>query len=101
MTQSHTPTPLAKEIDIFVGNANGRGLIRIEEYGTGEHIASMPRGVKSEAQANEIMRRYNAHVELVQALTNLLPEVAVHVDIFTASDGYKHWMRAAKAKAPQ
>lgn len=44
--------------DYFVGNANGRGLIRIEASHLsddgGHHIASMPRGKESEANARLI-----------------------------------------------
>ena len=40
--------------DYFVGNANGRGLIRIEQLGTGVHIASLQRGAVSEANARLI-----------------------------------------------
>jgi hypothetical protein len=45
--RGHTPGPYA----VFVGNANGRGLIRIETDASapiaGVHIASMPRGEQS------------------------------------------------------
>lgn len=61
-----------EQLDCFVGNANGRGLIRLEGYQTGVHIASMPRGAQSEAYAAEICRRYNAHANLLAALENLL-----------------------------
>lgn len=48
-------TLFAGPYDYFVGNANGRGLIRIEcgneSADAGEHIASMPRGEKSERMA--------------------------------------------------
>lgn len=47
---AHTAGPW----DYFVGNANGRGLIRIEQKGTGVHIASMVRGPESEANAKFI-----------------------------------------------
>ncbi|TPK42266.1 MULTISPECIES: hypothetical protein [unclassified Mesorhizobium] len=47
----HTPGPW----DYFVGNANGRGLVRIETANdapvAGIHIASMVRGTESEANA--------------------------------------------------
>lgn len=52
----------------FVGNANGRGLIRIEVDGTGEHIASMPRGKKSEDRARLIA----AAPELLEALQMIM-----------------------------
>lgn len=60
MTGKQAHTPLPEQLDYFVGNANGRGLIRIEGYGTGEHIASASRGKESEAHIAEIVRRYNA-----------------------------------------
>jgi len=70
------------ELTYFVGNANGRGLIRIEVAGTGEHVASMPRGQKSEVYAKLITNRYNSHsaqqakVEgLVRALTKAHEEL--------------------------
>lgn len=51
---AHTPGPW----DFFVGNANGKGLIRIEGHcdspEAGHHIASMPRGDVSEANAQLI-----------------------------------------------
>jgi hypothetical protein len=52
---------LEGDLTYFVGNANGRGLIRIEVAGTGEHIASMPRGTASEARAAQIVSRFNSH----------------------------------------
>lgn len=60
----HIPESLA----VFVGNANGRGLIRIEEENTGKHIASAPRGEESEKIIFEIARRYDLHTELLEAL---------------------------------
>lgn len=64
----HTEGPLT----FFVGNSDGRGLIRIESSIdapiAGAHIASMPRGEKSEANADELVRRWNAHEALVEAL---------------------------------
>lgn len=64
MAMQFTPGPW----DYFVGNANGRGLIRIEQQGTGVHIASMPRGVVSEANARLIA----AAPDLLAALDALL-----------------------------
>ncbi len=58
-----------EKLNVFVGNANGRGLIRLEIENTGKHIASMPRGSASEEYALEIMNRWNTHDELVSALT--------------------------------
>lgn len=55
------------DLDCFFGNADGRGLTRIEVHGTGEHVASMPRGSVSEATALEICRRWNAHTDLLAA----------------------------------
>ena len=51
----HTPGPWT----YFVGNANGRGLIRVEVCGTasencGHHIASFTRGHENEANARLI-----------------------------------------------
>lgn len=44
--------------DCFVGNANGRGLVRIETSGdapaAGVHIASLPRGPQAEANGEYI-----------------------------------------------
>ena len=57
----HTPGPW----DYFVGNANGRGLIRIEAGNdsgkAGHHIASMPRGAESESNADLICKAVNSH----------------------------------------
>lgn len=61
---AQTPIPWT----YFVGNTNGRGLIRIEVDGTGEHIASMPRGAISEARAAFIVRAVNSHAALIEAL---------------------------------
>lgn len=51
---THTPGPW----DYFVGNANGRGLIRVETAHdapvAGVHIASAVRGAESEANARLI-----------------------------------------------
>lgn len=49
---AHTPGPWT----YFVGNANGRGLIRVEVCGSapencGHHIASLTRGAGNEANA--------------------------------------------------
>lgn len=67
-SQKHTPGPWT----YFVGNADGRGLIRIEvdrsADGAGTHIASMQRGTQSEANAAFIVRACNAHDGLVAAL---------------------------------
>lgn len=54
-----TTKPADAKLNYFVGNANGRGLIRIEVEGTGEHVASMPRGKMSEAYAKEMVERWN------------------------------------------
>lgn len=71
--EGHTALPW----NYFVGNANGRGLIRIEVDGShpteaGEHIASMPRGKKSERRAALIVRAVNCHEDLVKALETCL-----------------------------
>jgi hypothetical protein len=54
MSTKHTPGPW----DYFVGNANGRGLIRVETACqapvAGVHITSLARGVQSEADARLI-----------------------------------------------
>jgi hypothetical protein len=63
----HSPLPWT----YFVGNANGRGLIRIEQEGTGVHVASMPRGAVSEANADYIVRACNNAQRLADALANL------------------------------
>lgn len=54
--QKHT----GGEWDYFVGNANGRGLIRIEQHGTGKIISTMVRGEISEANARRIVACVNA-----------------------------------------
>lgn len=60
----------------FVGNANGRGLIRIEadhsSPDAGKHIASLPRGKDSEAMAAFMVDAMNEHAPLYAALENLL-----------------------------
>lgn len=66
MMADHTKGPW----NYFVGNANGRGLIRIEVDGTGEHIASMPRGNKSEDRA----RLMTAAPDLLEALKKIVRE---------------------------
>jgi hypothetical protein len=68
MTRSHTQI-VAKELNVFMGNSNGRGLVRIEEYGTGKVIATLTRNHQN--QANLIMHRYNTHTELVTALEQI------------------------------
>lgn len=67
------------ELDYFVGNSNGRGLIRIEGHGTGEHVASAPRGAESEKRVAEVCRRYNCHADLLAALER------AHTALFTSS----------------
>jgi hypothetical protein len=61
----HRPTVQAPVVpsgpwDYFIGNANGKGLIRIECQG--RHIASMPRGKESEEFAKLIVDSVNAHL---------------------------------------
>lgn len=65
--QKHTEGRL----DVFVGNADGRGLIRLEIQGTGQHIASMPRGKQSEADAMRLSSCWNLHDEMAKALRNV------------------------------
>jgi hypothetical protein len=64
---SHTSGPW----DWFIGNANGRGLIRVETSidaaVSGKHICSMPRGTESEDNARLIA----AAPELLEALKQL------------------------------
>ena len=50
----------SERLNYFVGNANGRGLIRIEVEGTGEHIASLTRSKRNEAWAHRIVQAVNA-----------------------------------------
>lgn len=71
MTQKtqHTPT-----LCYFVGNANGKGLIRIEIDGTGEHVASMPRGEKSKEYAAFIVRACNGW-DSIDALRERIKEL--------------------------
>lgn len=89
----HTPGPW----DYFVGNANGRGLIRIEGEGTGEHIASMPRGAVSESNARLIA----AAPDLLAALEDLVGYAAAEIGIppNEAVGGAFKQARAAIAKA--
>lgn len=63
----HTPGNL----DVFVGNADGRGLIRLEIRGTGQHIASMPRGAQSEADAARLSLCWDMHDEMKEALRKI------------------------------
>lgn len=50
-------------VDCFVGNANGRGLCRLEvangSEGAGEHVASGPRGAVNEARFRRLSACYN------------------------------------------
>lgn len=62
----------AAKLTYFIGNANGRGLIRIEVDGTGEHIASMPRGKKSEDYAAALVRAYNRAESLESSLVEMI-----------------------------
>lgn len=68
MSAKHTPGPW----DYFVGNANGRGLIRVETAASaataGVHVASLARGGNSEANARLIA----AAPELLEALENMV-----------------------------
>lgn len=76
---------LEGELTYFVGNANGRGLIRIEVAGAGEHIASMPRGKASEARAAQIVSRFNSHSasqRRIKELETELTEALAIVRIF-------------------
>lgn len=66
-THPQTQMEPAPRLTYFVGNANGHGLIRIEIDGTGEHVASMPRGAKSEAYAEKIVRAVNSFDDLLEA----------------------------------
>ena len=68
MNMKHTLGPLT----YFVGNADGRGLVRVEAAHdspeAGQHVASLPRGPLAKANAAFIIRACNAHDELVAAL---------------------------------
>jgi len=55
-------------LDYFVGNSNGRGLIRIEYQG--HHIASMPRGEQSETDAAFL----TASADMVRIIRDLVAE---------------------------
>ena len=74
MNTKHTPTLLPWTY--FVGNACGRGLVRVEaasdSQSAGEHVASLTRGPVSVANANYIVRACNAHADLVAALKRLM-----------------------------
>lgn len=62
------------KLTYFIGNANGRGLIRIEDADTGEHIASLTRD--QHARAKSLTHRYNCHDELVAALKQAAYDIA-------------------------
>lgn len=68
---AYLPGPLT----YFVGNADGKGLVRIETAAesplAGEHVASLTRNRESDAA--EIVRRWNAHETLLTTLESLLP----------------------------
>jgi hypothetical protein len=68
----------------FVGNANGRGLIRIEAQHdspeAGTHIASMPRGAISEANAALLVEAVNALPNLLSALEERTKALQAIVD---------------------
>lgn len=68
MSARHTAGPLT----YFVGNSNGRGLIRIETAHdapiAGIHIASMPRGDQSKADADFLVHAANCHAELLDGI---------------------------------
>lgn len=68
MATQHTPA--SGPLTYFVGNSDGRGLIRIETDlrapVAGIHICSMPRGAQSEANAEEMVRRWNGYDEQAQ-----------------------------------
>lgn len=68
-------------LDYFVGNANGRGLIRIEACSespeAGDHIASLTRTAKNEANAKHIVLCWNTHEELVEALEGAAKALAM------------------------
>lgn len=81
-TQSHTP----ERLTYFVGNANGRGLIRIEVDGTGEHVASMPRGFASEYRANRIATCVNACAGIPDPASTLASVRAALEELIAAED---------------
>ena len=75
----HTTTPW----EYFKGNANGKGLVRIESgidaRPSGIHIASLVRNEESEANAAFIVKACNTHEKLVKiarAYRNLLKTMA-------------------------
>jgi hypothetical protein len=83
-------------LDYFVGNANGRGLIRIETGPgakvAGEHIASLTRTKQNEAYADALVFRFNEYGalrslarDLANALDGLL--AGVHGDGYIPSAG--------------
>lgn len=92
--EGHTATPFC----YFVGNGNGRGLIRIEadnlSADAGQHIASMPRGDASEATAAFIVRACNSHDDLLAAMKEI-----VHAATYDESDLAVAILRARAAIA--
>lgn len=81
--------------DYFVGNADGRGLIRIEVSGEapkncGQHIASMPRGAESEANARLIA----AAPELLEVV-----EILVEAEFGDSETSYRTLLSLAAEKA--
>lgn len=90
-----TPGPFT----YFVGNSNGRGLIRIETAHdapiAGIHIASMPRGSQSKANAAFLVHTANCHAELLATLKF----VNEHCQLYGAADAAREKIDAAIARA--
>lgn len=87
-------TRTAGRWDCFVGNANGRGLIRIEAAGL--HIASLTRGAENEANALYICEAVNAHDALVAQVASLREALTQCAD---ALEGYADERQAAAEAA--
>jgi hypothetical protein len=78
MTEVDISKAPARPWEYFVGNANGRGLIRIEARhdsdDAGAHVASLPRGAVGEACAEIITTSANRdHLfdEMIEALRQI------------------------------
>lgn len=86
--------------NLFIGNGDGKGLIRVEVDGTGEHVCSLPRGVKNAARGKLIAAAPTLFMVLSAINLDSGREVLGTADYdIRMSAGFLNQLRAALALA--
>ena len=101
VSDEHSPLPWT----YFVGNANGRGLIRIEcglrSTDAGHHIASMPRGPRSAADAKLLTEAVNSSAAQAQRIEKLETALGWSETLPAEEGWYWRWRSTARLPGPR